>query len=244
MRAALYCRVSSDPRGTGRSVSEQETECRAVCEREGWEIATVFTDNDRSASRYATKGRPAYEELSRFVAAGKADVLVTWEASRFQRDLDAYVKLRELCRGLNVLWSYSGRTFDLSRTDDRLTTGLDALLAERESDQTRERVMRAVRANAVAGRPHGKLLYGYRREYDGKTGALVAQVVDEATAPIIREAATRFLAGETAYGIAQDFRNRGISAPRGGQWDLNQIKRTLTNPGYNGKRVHQGEGHR
>jgi site-specific DNA recombinase len=160
MRAALYCRVSSDPRGTGRSVSEQETECRAVCEREGWEIATVFTDNDRSASRYATKGRPAYEELSRFVAAGKADVLVTWEASRFQRDLDAYVKLRELCRGLNVLWSYSGRTFDLSRTDDRLTTGLDALLAERESDQTRERVMRAVRANAVAGRPHGKLLYG------------------------------------------------------------------------------------
>jgi DNA invertase Pin-like site-specific DNA recombinase len=241
MRAAIYARVSSDPKNLGRSVAEQEAEARLVCEREGWEVVQVFTDNDRSASRYATKRRPAFAELQAFVSNRHCDVLVCWEASRFTRDLEAYVKLRELCRANSVLWSYSGRTFDLSRTDDRLMTGLDALLAERESDQTRERVMRAMRANAAKGRPHGKLLFGYRREYDPKTGALIAQVPDETQAPLIQEAARRFLAGESAYAIAQDFKARGISGPRGGTWDMNQIRRCLTNPGYNGKRVHQGK---
>lgn len=55
MRAVVYTRVSSDPKGAGRSVAEQEKECRAVASAAGWEVAEVFTDNDRSASRYATK---------------------------------------------------------------------------------------------------------------------------------------------------------------------------------------------
>ena len=54
LRAVIYARVSSDPNERGRSVSEQEAECRAVCEREGWHVVAVYSDNDRSASRYAT----------------------------------------------------------------------------------------------------------------------------------------------------------------------------------------------
>ena len=221
---------------------EQEKECRGVASAAGWEVVEVFTDNDRSASRYATKGRPAFRALHRrYRGRPQCDVLVTWEASRFQRDLEAYVKLRELCRRHGVQWSYSGRTFDLARTDDRLATGLDALLAERESDMTRDRVLRAVRSNAEHGRPHGKLLYGYRRDYDAKTGALVAQVADDAQAAVVREAARRVVAGETPYAVAQDFTRRGIPTPRGGQkWDLIQVKRLCVNPGYVGKRVHQG----
>jgi site-specific DNA recombinase len=241
MRAVVYTRVSSDPKGAGRSVAEQEKECRGVASAAGWEVVEVFTDNDRSASRYATKGRPAFRALTAAVEDGQCDVLITLEASRFQRDLEAYVKLRELCRRHGVQWSYSGRTFDLARTDDRLATGLDALLAERESDMTRDRVLRAVRSNAERGRPHGRLLYGYRRDYDAKTGALVAQIADEAQAAVVREAARRVVAGETPYAVAQDFNRRGIPTPRGGQkWDLIQVKRLCVNPGYVGKRVHQG----
>jgi hypothetical protein len=166
---------------------------------------------------------------------------VTWEASRFQRDLDDYVRLRELCRKSGVLWSYSGRTYDLARTDDRLTTGLDALLAERESDVTRERVLRAVRANASKGRPHGKVLYGYVREYDPTSGVLVRQVVREDQADVIREAARRILSGETCNAIARDLNRRGIPPARGGEWDLTRIRRLVTNPAFIAQRVHQGE---
>jgi site-specific DNA recombinase len=241
MRAAIYTRVSQDPKAQGRSVSEQEHECRAVCEREGWEVAQVFSDNDRSASRYAKKGRPEYEALKRTLQNGGIDVLVTWEATRAQRDLEAYVLLRETCRTAGVLWSYSGRTYDLARTDDRFATGLDALLAERESDVTRDRILRNVRANAAEGRPHGKIPYGYAREYDPSTGALLRQVIRHDQAEVVREAASRFLAGETPYAIAQDLNARGVPAARGGPWNLTQVRRILTNPLYVAQRVHRGE---
>ncbi|MGI8680815.1 MAG: recombinase family protein, partial [Mycobacteriales bacterium] len=240
-RAAIYARVSSDPRGSARSVAEQERECRRTAALAGWDVVELFIDNDRSASRYATKSRPAYAGLVEFVRSRSCDVVVTWEASRFQRDLQDYVVLRELCRDRGVLWSYSGRTYDLSRTDDRLTTGLDALLAERESDMTRDRVLRSVRANADAGRPHGKLLYGYRRVYDDNTGALTEQVPREDQAVVVREAARRVATGETPHAVASDLNRRGIPAPRGGCWDLTQIRRLVTNPAYVGKRVHRGK---
>src|SRR3712207_5461062 len=157
LRAVIYTRVSSDPNDRGRSVTEQETDCRAVCAHNGWDVVRVFSDNDRSASRYATKVRREHRQLVTFLESGAADVLVTWESSRAQRDLRAYADLRDLCEERGVLLSYSGRTYDMSESDDRFSTGLDALLAERESDQTRKRVLRAVRANAEKGRPHGKL---------------------------------------------------------------------------------------
>jgi len=240
-RAVIYTRVSSDPNDRGHSVAEQEADCRAVCERNAWQVTAVYSDNDRSASRYATRARPEHRKVIRLLESGGADVLVTWEASRTQRDLTAYAELRALCERRGVLLNYSGRTYDMAEAQDRFSTGLDALIAEKYADDTRERVLRAVRANAGRGRPHGKLLYGYRREYDPKTGELTRQVPDEATAEIVREAARRVMAGETPYAVAQDFDRRGIPTPRGGaRWDLIQIKRLCINPGYAGKRVHQG----
>jgi DNA invertase Pin-like site-specific DNA recombinase len=37
-RAIIYTRVSKDPKQLGRSVGEQEAECRAIAEREGWHV--------------------------------------------------------------------------------------------------------------------------------------------------------------------------------------------------------------
>ena len=49
--ALIYARVSQDRRH-GRSVAEQEAECRAWAGREGWRVVDVIVDNDRSASQY------------------------------------------------------------------------------------------------------------------------------------------------------------------------------------------------
>ena len=55
--ALIYCRVSRDKRD-GRSTDEQETSCRDECARQGWTVVDVVTERDRSASRYAKRGRP------------------------------------------------------------------------------------------------------------------------------------------------------------------------------------------
>lgn len=245
MRAIIYCRVSSDPHQRGKSVEDQEEECRAIAKANGWTVGDVLVDNDRGASRYSSKDRPAYRQLARILAPG--DVLVTWEASRAQRDLKAYIQLRDLCAERGVMWSYSGRTYDLARGDDRFTTGLDALLAEKEVEQSRERVLRSVRANAAAGRPHGKLAYGYKIVRDPDTGQPIDRIPNPDTAPLVQEAARRVLAGEAIYSVCADFNERGIPGPRPKKdgskapWIPVTMRKILESPTYAALRVHKGD---
>lgn len=238
MRAIIYCRVSSDTQGHGRSVAEQEAECREVCERNNWHVAEVLIDNDIGASRWSGKERPAYKEAKQVLRPG--DVLVTWEASRAQRDLKAYVQLRDLCTERGVLWSYSGRLYDLSKGEDRFTTGLDALLAEREADDIRNRVLRAQRANAAEGKAHGRIPYGYIPMRDQRTGKIVKRIPSASEAATIVEASDRVLAGQSLYSIAKDFNEREIPPPgKYKEWRGFALKSILTSPTYAGIRVHK-----
>lgn len=241
VRALIYARVSSDPRGRGRSVDEQIAECKEWAGRESWDVVDIVRDDNRSASRHAKRKRTGWADVHRRLGDGGVDLVVTWEASRAQRDLTAYTELRDLCSRHGVRWAYSGTVYDLTDRSDRFRTGLDALVAEDEAERTRERVLRAMRANAAKGRPHGRLPFGYRRIYDPATRELVRQEPDPVQAPLVEEAARRFLAGESARSIASDWNQRNISTPHGdGRWDLTQIRRILTNPAMNAKRVHQG----
>lgn len=252
MRALIYTRVSRDPKQRLRSVKEQEQECRAWCRREGWTVTHVVTDSDRSASRYATRPRDGYTEALAVVRDRKVDVLVAWEASRAQRDLSAYVALRSECEKHNVLYAYSGRVYDLSRADDRFSTALDALLAEREVDASRDRILRAVRIQAESGKPHGRIPYGYRREYDPGTRALLGQFIDEDQAAVVREAAQRLLAGETLRAVCRDLNTRGIPTPQKPrattkpehvvtEWQPLTLRQILIGPAIAGLRQHQGK---
>ncbi|VXB26031.1 Recombinase [Arthrobacter sp. 9V] len=240
MKAAIYTRVSVDRTANARSVTSQEQECRAEVERRGWQASAIYTDNDRSASRFAKKNRPHFDQLMVDIAAKKFDVVVTWEASRATRDLEVYVALRAVCRAAGVQWSYSGKLYDLTRPDDAFSTGLDALISERESDQTRERIMRAMRQTAATGKPHGKIPYGYAREYDNSTGVLIRQYPHPEEAPVVREAAKRVLAGESMRKIAQDLKSRGLMSQTQA-WAPARLTELLKSPTLAGYRVYQGK---
>lgn len=246
MRAIIYTRVSSDQTGEFRSVESQEAECRAVCARKGWEVVDVLRDNDLGASRWSAKSRPEYKKLADMLGSDDVQVLVTWEASRAQRDLAAYVALRDLCAERDVFWCYSGRTFDLSKGDDRFTTGLDALLAEREADMIRDRVLRGKKAAALKGLPGGRPAWGYKREFDPISGRTTGWIKDPEEEQIVTEVFTRVLAGESVWAIVRDFENRGIESPKlqknaRKEWNPQSLRRTISSPSYAGWRTHQGK---
>lgn len=242
--AVIYARVSDDDKRLRRSVGEQEQECQQEAADQGWTVARVFVDNDRSASRYARKEREEYAKLLDYLATEHVDVLILWESSRGGRELEGWAGLLNLCRRRRVRIHVvtHRRTYDLENPRDWRTLAEDGVDSAYESEKTRERILRSVRAKAASGKPHGKLLYGYRRIYDDR-GNYVAQVVNEEQAAVIREAAKRVAAGEACRSIALDFNRRGIPTPRGGKqgWSLSQIGRMLQNPGYIGKRVHLGK---
>lgn len=238
-KALIYTRVSTD-RAQGRSPAEQEAEARHLCQREGWEVAEVVTDS-AGASRHSKGRRAGWKRAQDLVADGAVDVLVTWEASRAARDLAAYAALRELCATTGTAWSYSGRTFDMAESGDRFTTGLDALLAEREADETANRVRRAMRSNAASGRPHGRRLYGYQRIYDDTTGQLAGQTEHPDEAPVVRRIFSDYLGGSGVRTVAARLNADGITTGTGARWNDSQVRRVLVNPAYVSRRVHRGE---
>lgn len=248
MRVLIYSRVSQDPRGQGRSVQEQEAEARAWAGREGWDVVRVETETG-SASRFARKGRDAWAAVLAVIEAREVDAILTWEASRAQRDPTAYAALRDACASAGVQWGYSGHLHDLAEREGRFRTGLDALLAEDEAARTSERVLRAVRANAVAGKPHGKNLYGYQRIYDPATRELLAIEPHLEQAPVVREIARRLIAGETSHAIAADLNRREVPPRRPVRethrkqlgWTPVAVTEVARKPSYAGLRQHQGE---
>lgn len=244
-RVTLYLRVSQDKKGRKASVGQQERECQeAVADRGLGEVVKVLWDNDLSASEYATKDRPWFLELQRHVTAGETDVVAVWEGSRISRVMSVYTDFRDLCRKhrVKVYIMESDRLYDFSRVRDRrdfLDEGADS---EYESGKSSDRILRSVKDRAAKGEVHGKLLYGYQREYHPHTRELTAQTIREDQARNVREAAERVARGESTHVVADDFNDRGIPAPRdrGRGWDPMQIKRMLTNRAYIAKRMHGG----
>lgn len=238
MRALIYTRVSED-RAQGRSQEEQEDEIRAHCRKMGWRVVGVVTESG-SASRYATKERPGWLEVHARLAAGEADVLVTWASSRAQRNLADYTELRQLLLEQTIIWSYSGREYDMTDARDRKDSAQEALDAESYSDGISVSVSRSMRANAKKGKPHGRRLYGYQRIHDEATGALVGQIPDDDQGPVVKRIFTEYLGGHGIRSICTRLTAEGVTTPNGGMvWATTTVRGILRNPAYKGKRVHK-----
>lgn len=246
--AYLYGRVSSDPHRRSRSVADQlELETRH-CERHGWQVAGIYKDNDRSASRYARREREDWTRLVNDLTTGTAPagtrrVLVVWEISRASRDLLVSITLLDSCRRNDVCIHVlsDNRTYNPRQRRDWKTLAEDSVDAADESDKISDRVNRGILSGIEAGRPHGRLPFGWRREYDPASGKPLAQVVDDDQAKVVRDVARRVAAGEALYSIAKDYNDRGIPSPGGKRWDINGVRQLVLRPGNIARRTHLGQ---
>ena len=241
LRVALYARTSHDPKKRATSTEDQLCEGRAECADRGWTVVDEFIDDDLSASAKARKTRDDFEALVALVESGGCDVIWAWETSRLLRTLETYLQLRALCQKHGVLWCIGDTLYDLSKRSDRRATALDAVAAEDEAFGIQLRVARTVRLNAKRGRPHGRILFGYRRTYDPDTGDLIGQVPHPEQAPVVREVFAQLAAGKSAYSIAKALDKRGLRPSPEARWDGARMIEIARNPAYIGKLVHQGE---
>lgn len=227
----------------GKSVTRQEDDWRADCAAEGFESGRPFVDPDLSASRYARKARPSYAELVTHISTGRCEMLSMWEASRGARNMAEWVGLLDLCRKHGTLIRIFGgdpETFDPRKQRDREHLLNDGVASERESEAIATRVRAGARSLAYAGKPPGPLLFGYTRTYDER-GKFVAQHIHPERAALVRRLAEDTLSGRSLNSLAIELNDAGVSSPLGGRWSGHGIARMLLNPGYAGKRVHQGE---
>lgn len=230
--AVVYNRVSHAKRSI--SVEDQNRHNHAWCAGMGLPVRAVFTDDGISASRYGGKVRTDWEKAKAELRQG--DMLVTWAASRAQRDLQEFVQVRDLCARLRVPVAYSGRVLDLSRGDDRFYAGLDALQVEREAEHIAENVRRGKNTAAAAGHPATRAPWGYRM-LPRNPGEPPEWEPHRVEAPRIREAVQQLLDGGTMYSVMCWVKRTDGFVPS----SLTNLRRALTNPALAGLRVHQGK---
>jgi site-specific DNA recombinase len=246
--AYLYGRASRDPNKRGDSVEDQLGSGRSLCQQCNWPVVEEFKDLGLSASRHAARARDEFEELLDTIentppTDGVIRIVVAYEASRYYRDLEAYVRLRAACLHAGVLLCYKGTVYDLSRSDDRRATAMDAINAEGEADDIRDRNIRTAARTAAAGDPHGRLLFGYARDYEVVNGQLrcVRQYEHEVAGPYVYKALVHIDQGRSVGSLIR-WLNSEPDATRydGMPWSTRNVRLMLLNRAYLGERKNHG----
>jgi site-specific DNA recombinase len=246
VRAAIYCRRS---RRGGRSVERQVEDGRQIAVDKGWEVVAVYREW-ASASPYAKKARKEWDALLAAVEAGQLDAVIVWMEDRTARDVVQAGAFVQACRkvGLKRLVLPS---FDYDLTDEEAVIRFygEVLGGQREAALISKRSKRAHLEEAQNGKRHsgGKRAFGERgrkrvEDPDGTWHTVPAVPEDQAGSEreLIREAASRILAGDSLRGICLDWNEAGHQAPRGGRWTTQTLRRMLLSPRLAGLREHRG----
>ncbi|MFI7508648.1 recombinase family protein [Micromonospora aurantiaca] len=229
--AAIYVRISSDPRGEGLGVARQEADCRALAARLGWTVGGVYADNDISA--YRGKVRPAYERLLADIGAGRVRALLAWHTDRLHRsprELERFVDLAERT-GLQVQTVQAGK-LDLATASGRMVARMLGAAARYESEHKADRIRSKLAEVASAGRPHGG-----HRPYGWEPNRMT---IREDEAAVIREACGRVLNGEPIRAIIRDLNGREVRSATGLAWTHPTFRKMLMHGRHAGLREHNG----
>jgi DNA invertase Pin-like site-specific DNA recombinase len=235
LRAGVYARISSDDRRDELGVKRQEHNCRLLAEAKGWEITDVYADNDRSASKEITK-RPEYDRLVGDVAARRIDVVLVQNQERLVRKPDELEQLMRSLRraGHGSFWTVTAGEVRIDNTNGRTMARVKGVFdigyAEFISEKVREKKDELAEKGLPAG--GGTRPFGY--DVDKVT-------VRAAEAKLIREAASRILAGATLNAVVKDWNQRDVTTVTGAVWTPNVLRLILSSPRVAGLRSHRGE---
>lgn len=239
--AAIYARISDDREGHALGVARQEADCRALADRLGWPVTSVFVDNDVSAT--SGRRRPEYERMLEAVRDGRISAVIVWDVDRLTRrpaELETFIDLAER-HGVQL--ASVGGEIDLSTPQGQLTARIKGSVARHEAQQLQRRIRRKVEELASAGTiaNGGPRPFGYTRIFagEGPRRKILRDEINEEEAAIVRECAERYLAGDTLRAIVGNLNARGIATSTGGKWTMQAMRHLLRSGRIAGLREHR-----
>lgn len=244
LRAAVYGRESH---ANAMSIDGQVELGVELVDDLGWTLVRTYDDGG-SASRFARKPRPDWEQLVKDLNAGLIDVLVLNEVSRGDRKAGAGLTVLDACRERGVLVHVisDDTTYDPRKVRQWKALADAFIDADAESSRTSEQVTRGVARAAKRGHPPmGVTPYGYmrtrrtERDADGRLVTIVEQFEDPATAHVPREMITKCARSVPIAQIKRDLLEK-----YGLDWGETRIRDMIRNPAYIGRRRHRRQGRR
>ncbi|OAN29008.1 hypothetical protein A4X17_05320 [Plantibacter sp. H53] len=229
--AASYARISEKV-ATRDKVADQHDQNELHATARGYRIVARYTDDGISALGHKT--RPGFERMLSDAETGAFAVIVATEEERLARNVEEKLELHAACEVAGVVWDTARDGYVDPATDSgEFMSTIRAAMGRIESKRKARRQRAASDARAADGLPTARPGYGYRRE-DGR------DVIIEAEATAIREAARRVLGGDSLRGVAADFRVRGIPSPAGAAWQGATLRQLIRRPSLAGLRTHRG----
>ena len=230
LRVAAYCRVSTDREDQANSLASQKSYFTEYIEQHpDWLLVDIYPDEGISGT--TTRRREQFNRMIRDAEAGKLDLILTKEVSRFARNtVDTLEYTRRLKRlGVGVI--FTNDSIDTRDNDGELRLTIMASIAQEESRKTSERVKWGQKRRMEAGVVFGNnCIYGF----DLTDGQLT---VKEDEAEVIRHIYHKFLnEGKGTHVIARELYEEGVPPPRSatGKWSCVMIRRILRNEKYVG----------
>jgi DNA invertase Pin-like site-specific DNA recombinase len=146
MRAAIYCRVSTNE----QSSRMQLDELRAHCQRRAWEVVGEYIDEGISGSK---KSRPGLDKLLAAAREKSFDTVLVYRYDRFARSLRHLVNALADFEEWGIQFVSLHEGVDTTTPNGRLVFGIFASIAEFERELIRERTRSGMR-NAQARGVH------------------------------------------------------------------------------------------
>ena len=252
-RAAIYCRLSKDDdlQGESASIANQRDMLESYCKQQGWEVAAIYQDDGYTGLNME---RPDLQRMLKAIERRQINLVITKDLSRLGRN---YLQTGHLIEDFfprhNVRYIAMNDGIDTMRENNDIAP-FKNILNEMYSRDISKKVHSSYVLKAHQGQFTGCLApFGYRKDPNDKNHL----VVDEETAPIVRQIFQWALAGHGPNFIQRRLEEGRVPCPTwwnrerklrnartkwekkdpiNGKyvWDFSVIKDLLMNPVYTG----------
>jgi DNA invertase Pin-like site-specific DNA recombinase len=227
LRVAAYCRVSTDKEEQLSSLESQRKYFVEYIEKaEDWDLVEVYYDEGVSGT--STRHREGFQRMMEDVYAGRIQLIITKEVSRFARNtVDTLSYTRQL-KGLGVGVLFINDNINTLEPDGELRLTIMASIAQEESRKTSERVKWGQKRRMEQGVVFGRSMLGY----DVRNGKLY---INPEGADIVRLIFHKYVnENKGTHVIARELLEAGIYPMRIKEWKNTVILRVLRNEKYVG----------
>jgi DNA invertase Pin-like site-specific DNA recombinase len=235
-RCAIYARFSTDKQ-SATSAEDQIAICSARAEREGWEIANVYTD---AAISGASNRRPGMTAMLADASAGAFDIVLAEALDRIARNQADIATIYQRLEFANV----AIETLTEGRVNE-LHIGLKGTMGALFLKDLADKIRRGQKGAVSRGRVPGGLTYGYdvvaQLNAKGELDRGLRRVNPDQAAIVLR-IYREYVSGSSPKMISKRLNADGVPSPRGGEWRASTLSGNrergigvLCNPIYAGR---------
>ena len=241
-KVEIYARVSTEHEAQLSALDNQVQYYDEILKKNpDWILYDRYIDEGLSGT--STKKRKNFMRMVDDAKAGRFDLIVTREVSRFARNtVDTLQETRKL-KSIGVeVYFIDDNIWTFNDKDGELKLTIMATLAHNESKKTSQRV----KAGQLISFQTGQLI-SFQNDVFYGTGNILGYdkfgkdlIVNEDQAEIVRFIYSEYLNGKGTVKIADELTERGAIISTGlSRWSAAYVSRVLRNPFYSGTIIYR-----